>query len=173
MPSRQWALPALVIVLVVGALHKMTLASDAPGVSAPLDHLAVAALVIETRSGERHDFRIYEARTPEERSRGLMFVTELAPDQGMLFDSGQTEHSAMWMRNTPLSLDMLFVLPDGSIARIERETIPYSRTLIPSGVPVRAVLELRGGVAAELSIGAGDRVIHPIFETPAAGPDTP
>ena len=168
MKSRHWALPALLIFLTVGALHRMTLASDNPGAS--LDHLAVSALVIETAGGERHHFRVYEARTPEARRRGLMFVTDLALDEGMIFDSGGVEHAAMWMRNTPLPLDMLFVLPDGRIARIERETVPYSRKIIHSGVPVRAVVEINGGMAAELGIREGDRVIHPLLD-PAAGAD--
>ena len=100
-----------------------------------------------------------------------MFVTDLAPDEGMLFDAGGVAHSSMWMRNTPLSLDMLFILPDGRISRIERETVPYSRTLIHSGVPVRAVLELNGGIAAELAIRDGDRVVHPIFAAEDTVPD--
>ncbi len=162
MKSRHWTLPALLILVAVGALHRMTLASDHSGAS--LDHLPVSTLVIETAGGEQHRFRVYEARTPEARSRGLMFVTDLALDEGMLFDSGGVEHAAMWMRNTPLSLDMLFVLPDGQIARIERETVPYSRAIIPSGVPVRAVVELNGGIAAELGIREGDRVLHSLFE---------
>jgi hypothetical protein len=87
----------------------------------------------------------------------------------MLFDSGRVEHASMWMRNTPLSLDMLFVLPDGEIARIERETVPYSRTIITSGRPVRAVVELNGGITAELGIRAGDRVVHPVFGTREPG----
>ena len=163
MTSRQWMLPSLLILVVVGALHRMTLASDAPAVSARLDHLPVSELDIVTRGGERHRFRVYEARSPEARNRGLMFVTELAADEGMIFDSGAVEHSAMWMRNTPLSLDMLFVLPDGRIARIERETVPYSRSLIHSGVPVRAVVEINGGIAAELGIRDGDRIVHRLF----------
>ena len=162
MKSRQWALPATLIVLVIGVLHSMTLASDAP-TGASLDHLPVTEVVIETARGERHPFRVYVARRPEERSRGLMFVTELASDEGMLFDAGHTEETAMWMRNTPLSLDMLFLLDDGTVGHIARETVPYSRKLIPSEVLTRAVLEINGGMAGELGIKEGDRAIHPIF----------
>lgn len=167
MKSHHWTLPTLVLTLAVAALHHMTLAAESTG--ARLDHLPVSELFIDTSAGERHRFRVYEARTPAERSRGLMFVTDLAFDEGMLFDSGRVEHASMWMRNTPLSLDMLFVFPDGEIARIERETVPYSRTIIPSGRPVRAVVELNGGIAAELGIRAGDRVVHPLFGTPEPG----
>ena len=172
MKSRQWALPATLIVLVIGVLHSMTLASDAPG-GASLDHLPVTEVAIETARGERHVFQTYIARLPEERSRGLMFVTELASNEGMLFDSGKTEETAMWMRNTPLSLDMLFLLDDGTVGRIERETVPYSRKLIPSGVPTRAVLEINGGIAGELGIREGDRAIHPIFEADPGANDAP
>ena len=161
MKTRHWTLPTLIILLLIGILHRLTFAADRPGVS--LDHLPVSALVIETAAGERHRFRVYEAVSPEERRRGLMFVTDLAPDEGMLFDSGGVEPATMWMRNTPLSLDMLFVRPDGTIARIERETVPYSRRLIHSGTPVRGVLEINGGIAVELGIGEGDRVLHPLF----------
>jgi hypothetical protein len=167
MKSHHWTLPTLVLTLAVAALHHMTLAAESTG--ARLDHLPVSELFIDTSTGERHRFRVYEARTPEERSRGLMFVTDLDLDEGMLFDSGRVEHATMWMRNTPLSLDMLFVFPDGEIARIERETVPYSRKLIQSGRPVRAVVELNGGIAAELGIRAGDRVIHPLFGTQGPG----
>ena len=164
MKSHHWLLPTLILLAAVGALHRMPLAAETT-TGAQLDHLPVSELIVETASGERHRFRVYEARTPEQRSRGLMFVTDLAADEGMLFDSGVVEHATMWMRNTPLSLDMLFVLPGGEIGRIERETVPYSRKLIPSGQPVRAVVELNGGVAAELGIRAGDRVIHPLIGT--------
>lgn len=166
MKSRHWTLPILLMLLAVGALHRLTIAAE-PVAGASLDHLPVSELVILTADGGRHRFRVYEARRPEERSRGLMFVTELAPDEGMIFDSGGVEPATMWMRNTPLSLDMLFVRADGTIARIERETVPYSRRLIHSGTPVRAVIELLGGTAAELGIHADDRVLHPLFPAPA------
>jgi uncharacterized membrane protein (UPF0127 family) len=167
MKTRHRSLPILVILAVLGAHQHPALAQERAGAS--LDHLRVSELWIETAAGERHRFRVYEARSPEERRRGLMFVTDLDPDEGMLFDSGRVEHESMWMRNTPLPLDMLFVRADGSIARIERETVPYSRTLIHSGTPVRAVIELNGGIAAELGIRAGDRVEHPLFETGGEG----
>ena len=167
MKTRLWPLPLLVMLAIVGAHQRASLAAERPG--ARLDHLPVSELWIETAAGERHRFRVYEARSPEERSRGLMFVTDLDPDEGMLFDSGGIEPASMWMRNTPLPLDMLFVRADGSIARIERETVPYSRKLIHSGVPVRAVIELNGGIAAELDIRAGDRVDHPLFGTGGGG----
>ena len=120
-------------------------------------------LWIETAEG-RFEFQVEMASTPAQRNRGLMFRDELAADRGMLFDFQQTQPVTMWMRNTLISLDMLFVREDGRISRIVAETEPLSDRTIGSGGPVRAVLELRGGRAAELGIRPGDRLVHPMFE---------
>ena len=85
-------------------------------------------------------------------------------DQGMLFDFGRIEPVAMWMQNTYLPLDMLFIRADGTIARIAANTEPLSTRTIPSGEPVLAVLELNAGTAAKLGIKPGDRVEHPVFK---------
>ena len=92
-----------------------------------------------------------------------MYVTELAADEGMLFDFGTPSIQGMWMKNTLLSLDMLFIREDGSISSIARDTVPYSRKTIVSEEPVKAVLELRGGVCKLLDIAPGDMVLHPVF----------
>jgi uncharacterized membrane protein (UPF0127 family) len=94
-----------------------------------------------------------------------MFVTRMDPDEGMLFDFGRQGPVSMWMKNTPLSLDMLFVEADGRILRIERETRPLSTGTIPSGGNVLAVVELLAGTAERLGIEAGDRVGHRLFAT--------
>jgi uncharacterized protein len=120
-------------------------------------------LWIETAE-ERLEFQVEIAKSPAQRSRGLMFRDELADDGGMLFDFERSQPVTMWMRNTLISLDMLFVREDGTISRIVAETEPMSDRTIGSGGPVRAVLELRGGRAAELGIRPGDRLIHPIFD---------
>ena len=131
------------------------------------DHLS--PLAIETASG-RHEFQVELARTPEQRARGLMFRRELAEDRGMLFDFGAARPVTMWMRNTYIPLDMLFIEPDGSILRIEHDAQPLAEAIIPSGGPVKAVLELPGGTAARLGIRSGDHVFHPIFgDRPAGG----
>ena len=93
-----------------------------------------------------------------QRANGLMFRTELAPDAGMLFVFDTVGPMTMWMKNTYISLDMLFVAADGRISRIARNTTPFSERMIASGGPVRAVLELRGGTASKLGIKPGDRV---------------
>jgi hypothetical protein len=95
--------------------------------------------------------------------QGLMFRQELAPDSGMLFDFKQPTLATMWMRNTLIPLDMLFVDTTGRIVNIHERAVPQSDAIISAAAPVRAVIELNGGTAARLGIKAGDRVIFPIF----------
>ena len=125
-------------------------------------------LGIVSRNG-RHAFAVEVMRTDADRSRGLMFRRAMAPDRGMLFDFEQSAPISMWMKNTILPLDMLFIRADGSIARIAADTEPYSTKVIPSGEPVLAVLELNAGTAAKLGIRAGDRVEHPLFPGRSSG----
>ncbi len=125
-------------------------------------------LSIETATGV-HAFEVEVARTPEHRRVGLMFRAELAANGGMLFDFGLNRPVAMWMKNTFISLDMLFIDATGCIVRIEAETTPFSEEHIASGAPVRAVLELTAGRAAAIGAAPGDRVSHPMFEDTADG----
>lgn len=119
---------------------------------------------LSVQSGdETHAFTVELATTPEEIQQGLMFRESLAPDAGMLFDFGVTRQASMWMKNTRISLDMLFILEDGRVIAIARNTQPGSLRSVGPGVPVRAVLEIPGGRAKELGIEPGDTVIHPIF----------
>jgi uncharacterized membrane protein (UPF0127 family) len=141
----------------LAALHTMTLAS---GVSSELPE---ESATIVTADGHRHVLRLHVARTPEHRRRGLMFVTRLDPDEGMLFDFEVPRSVSMWMKNTPLSLDILFVRADGRIANIARHTRPFSKTMIPSHGDVLGVIELNAGSTARLGIRAGDSVVHPLF----------
>ncbi len=119
-------------------------------------------LTIVTATG-RHDFKVELALTPQQRARGLMFRKNLAADAGMLFDFGIPGKVAMWMKNTLIPLDMLFIKPGGIIANIAFGTTPLSLVPAPSNGPVRGVLELKAGTAARLGIRPGDRVMHPIF----------
>ena len=111
----------------------------------------------------RHAFEVEVMREEADRAQGLMYRRSLAPDRGMLFDFGRVEPVSMWMKNTYLSLDMLFIRPDGTIAGIASDTEPLSTRTISSGEPVNGVLELPAGTAARLGIKAGDRVEHPMF----------
>ncbi len=113
-----------------------------------------------TRTG-RHPITVEWAVTPAERSKGLMFRTSMPEDAGMLFDFGSDQDVAFWMHNTPLSLDMVFIASDGIVKRIAARATPYSDTEIPSGSPVRYVLEINGGRAAALGLAPGDRVVIP------------
>jgi uncharacterized protein len=139
-----------------------------PIASASLGHAepqsyATAALII-TASGS-HRFNVELAATPEQMERGLMFRQELAPDAGMLFDFKQPTMAAMWMHNTLIPLDMLFVDAKGRIVNIHERAVPRSDAIIAATSPVRAVIELNGGTASRLGIKPGDRVIFPIFNS--------
>jgi uncharacterized protein len=110
-----------------------------------------------------HAFTVELATNDAERERGLMFRKELPQGQGMLFDFQRDQPVAFWMHNTYISLDMIFIRGDGRIARIAENAKPESDDLIPSGAPVRAVLEVIAGTARQLGIKAGDRVVGSIF----------
>jgi uncharacterized membrane protein (UPF0127 family) len=126
----------------------------------------VEPLEIVTRSGV-HVFDVELAVTPDERSKGLMFRRELPPGRGMLFDFEGEGPVAMWMRNTYVSLDMVFIRADGVVHRIEAHTEPLSERIIASQGPVTAVLELAAGEAERLKLRPGDRVLHPAFKNGA------
>ena len=115
---------------------------------------------------DRFEFQVEMAVSPAQRSQGLMFREDLDEDRGMLFDFGQPQQATMWMRNTYVPLDMLFIDEHGRITQIAADTQPLSDAVIASRTPVRAVLELRGGVSAKLGIKPGDQVIHPLFSEP-------
>jgi len=116
-----------------------------------------------TSSNGAHDFTVETAKTEAEQQRGLMFRTGIAPNGGMLFapyppGGGGPKEASFWMKNTPSPLDIIFIRPDGTIATIAENTVPFSETPIPSGEPVAAVLEIDGGRSAELGIAEGDKV---------------
>ena len=119
-------------------------------------------LEIVTRNGV-HTFIVEVAVNDEERERGLMFRRELPEGRGMLFDFKHDMNATMWMKNTYISLDMIFILADGRIQRIAENTTPESTAIIAAGAPVRAVLEVIGGTAKKLGIRAGDRVASPLL----------
>lgn len=122
------------------------------------------SLVIETAAGERHAFTVELALTGEQQARGLMHRESLAEDAGMLFVYPRDRMISMWMRNTLISLDMLFLDRRGRIVRIAERTTPLSDATISSGRPARAVLEVPAGTARRLGLATGDRVLHAAFE---------
>ena len=132
----------------------------------PQPELPKERIVIVTRDGKKHEFRVEMAVDPGQQSIGLMFRPRVAENGGMLFDWGTSRKSQMWMRNTIVSLDMLFIDQEGNIRTIAERTIPQSLAVIDSQVPVRATLELAAGTALKLDIRVGDKVMHRIFNTP-------
>ena len=116
-----------------------------------------AEVRIGTAAGVRL-FHVELAETPEQRARGLMFRRALAPDAGMLFLFPERERPTMWMANTWLPLDMLFIAADGRVVHIFPNAVPRSRLTVSSPRPARMVLELGGGTARRLGIAPGDRL---------------
>jgi uncharacterized membrane protein (UPF0127 family) len=129
----------------------------------PLDAFPQSSLAIEA-SGKRHEFAVWIADTTPRRAQGLMFVKSLAPMRGMLFVYPEARVVSMWMKNTLIPLDMLFVAGDGRIIRIAQRTRPQSLEQITSMGPVVAVIELAGGESARLGIEHGARVLHPALK---------
>jgi uncharacterized membrane protein (UPF0127 family) len=132
------------------------------GSAGRLSAVDLQPLEIVSKTGV-HTFAVEMAVTPEEQAKGLMFRRELPEGQGMLFDFQREQPATFWMKNTYISLDMIFIRADGRILRIAEDTVPLSEALVPSGGPVRAVLEVVAGTAKKLGIAPGDRVAHPIF----------
>lgn len=122
-----------------------------------------APAVIQTAKGPQQ-FDVEMATYQDQRGRGLMCRKTLAANAGMLFDFGFDQDVYMWMKNTLIPLDMLFIRTDGTIAKIASRTVPMSETTIASGEYVRAVLELPGGTADRLGIKVGDKLTKPVFK---------
>jgi len=120
-------------------------------------------LKIRTLKGE-NSFEVELAVTERQHSQGLMYRRSMAANAGMLFDYGSMRHIRMWMKNTYLPLDMIFIDSKGKIINIVERTIPHSLSVISSRGRVRAVLELNSGTASRLGIIEGDRVVHSIFQ---------
>ena len=153
MLTRRAILPLLVLLAAPGFGH---------AAEPQLQHFVTSHLTIVSASGP-HRFTVELAETPAQMEQGLMFRRTLAPDSGMLFDFKQPTMATMWMRNTLIPLDMLFVNQQGWIVNIAQRAVPESDATIAAAAPVRAVIELNGGTAERLGIKPGDRVLYPIF----------
>ena len=121
-------------------------------------------LSIITSNGSRHNFLVEVARTEEEKKIGLMFRKTLAKNAGMLFLYKREALRLMWMKNTFIPLDILFIDKKGVIKRVVKRTVPHSLATISSRQSVLAVLELRGGITSSLDIKKGDRIEYPAFK---------
>jgi uncharacterized membrane protein (UPF0127 family) len=127
----------------------------------PLSAFPSERIVIETRSARRHVFEAWRADQPATRAQGLMFVEQLPPDRAMIFLYDPPQRVGMWMKNTLLPLDMLFVDQRGCVVRVHQRAEPGSLETIDSGVRVVLVVELAGGSASARGIARGDRVLRP------------
>ena len=143
------------------------LADSVPkGVSAPADvaekpyELLQRLVGLTTNKGGMQRILVELAVTPEEWEHGLMGRTDLADDAGMLFDFGAERPIAMWMKDTPLSLDMLFIADNGRVVAIARDTVPFSEAVIRAPQPVRYVLEVRGGQSALWGVEPGAQLVQ-------------
>lgn len=134
-----------------------------PPFAATLEDMAYCdPQVVELRGGwGRARLSVAVADDPAERARGLMFVTDLAPDAGMLFVFERPGPVAFWMRNTLIPLDMIFADGEGRVVRVHENAVPRDETPIPGGDAVQYVLEVNGGRAAEIGITEGDLLRHP------------
>jgi uncharacterized protein len=133
----------------IGVAQSMTIES--------LTHFPRTALEIDAR-GHRDRFEVWIADTPARQEQGLMFVRDLPADEGMLFPQESPQVAHFWMKNTYIPLDMVFVGEDRRVAKVIANARPFSLDVLSSDVPVIAVLEIRGGEAAQLGIHVGDRV---------------
>ena len=130
--------------------------------AAPAGAASFQPLEIVTKNGVQV-FSVEMATTAEEKETGLMYRKELPDGKGMLFDFNPEQEISMWMKNTYVSLDMIFIRADGRILRIAENTEPMSTKIISSRGPARAVLEVVAGTAQKYGIRPGDRVGHPLF----------
>jgi len=154
--SRLLALASLLMIVACAAL-----ASD----TEELDRLFLrSTLQIATPDARLHRFRIWIAADDARRARGLMFVKRLDEDQGMLFVYASEQRIGMWMKNTFIPLDMLFIDRTGKVLQVVENTTPFSLETIESKQPAAAVLELPGGTAARLKIVPGAIVMHEVFK---------
>jgi uncharacterized membrane protein (UPF0127 family) len=147
--ARAWLAVAAIIVLGAAVIGEVRAAS-------------FQTLEIATKSGVQI-FTVEMATTAEEKETGLMNRKELADGKGMLFDFSPEQQISMWMKNTYISLDMIFIRADGRILRIAENTEPMSTKIISSGGLARGVLEVPAGTAQKYGIAPGDRVAHPLF----------
>lgn len=158
---------SIVAVLLLAAAYLPAAYAGSPGEDIEFE---TDQLVVETRTGS-HAFEIEIARSAEERAHGLMYREELAEGHGMLFIYPGEGPVSMWMRNTYLSLDIIFIRGNGEIAAIETDAKPLSSELMSSETAVHAVLEVPAGTTEKLGIEIGDRVRHDTFIVDETAPD--
>jgi uncharacterized membrane protein (UPF0127 family) len=138
------------------------LAQSAP--PEPLSAFPQSLLAIRTSGGKVVNFKIWEADTPKREEQGMMFIREMDEHTGMLFMFPENKPVSMWMKNTYVSLDLLFLNAQGKIDYIAEKATPRSEAIIGPPTPEFAVLELKGGVCERFGIKVGDKVLHKNFK---------
>ncbi|AVA21433.1 hypothetical protein NXC24_CH01789 [Rhizobium sp. NXC24] len=146
---------AIVALFLVGASAPAFAAQAASEKSMAFDS---EPLSIKTAKGVTHKFTVELALTEPQLEFGLMYRKSMPDDHGMLFDFGAPRPVMMWMKNTVLPLDMLFLDRSGVVTHIQENAVPYSETIISSGGSVLYVIELNGGIARKLGLAVGDKV---------------
>ncbi len=154
---RRFVLTLLVAALAACSPGTGGAAPTAAKVVHPESGLEVIPLTVTSASGV-HEFKVEVAASMVAQAKGLMFRTKLGPDEGMIFPMDPPRGASFWMRNTVISLDLIFVAPDGRISNIAANAVPYDETPLLSVGKVKGVLEIPGGRAAELGIAPGDKV---------------
>jgi uncharacterized protein len=132
----------------------------------PLSAFPQSLLAIRTDSGKVVNFKVWEADTPRREEQGLMFIREMDAHTGMLFMFPENRPVTMWMKNTYVSLDLLFLNAQGKIDYIAARATPLSETIIGPPTPEFAVLELKGGACEQFGIKLGDKILHKNFKKP-------
>ncbi|MGC3981666.1 MAG: DUF192 domain-containing protein [Steroidobacteraceae bacterium] len=155
--------PVLMGLLLALSLINVSCAADPQLKLEPLSNFPQSSLVILTPDARQHSFKVWVADTDTHREQGLMFVKSLDENTGMLFVFDQPQTIQMWMKNTLISLDMVFIDTNGRVDSVVANAKPLSLSIIDSKRTVLGVLELAGGSAAKLGIRAGAVVKHPFF----------
>jgi uncharacterized protein len=153
-----WSWLGLCAVLAAFAFVPATLRADSLPPQTGLEKLEIV-----TSSG-RHVFSVEVMRSDRDRERGLMFRRFLPKDRGMLFDFEVEQPVMMWMKNTYLPLDMIFISRSGKVVGLAENTEPLSEKIIPSGAPAYGVLEVNAGTVARIGLRIGDTIRHPAFD---------
>jgi len=156
--TRAHLIAALALTLLAGAAAPRLRAQDAV---LPLDLASfprTELTITQAQPTRVHAFRVWVADTPQRAEQGLMFVSDLPESEGMVFPLELPRVENMWMKNTYIELDMLFIGTNGRVTKIIERAVPMSLQTLSSGAPVAAVLELKGGLAAKLGLKVGDAV---------------
>jgi uncharacterized membrane protein (UPF0127 family) len=157
------------ISFVLGTLMMLLSANAAlpeAGAPEPLTAFPQSLLAIKSTTGKVVNFKIWTADTEQREQQGLMFIRDMDEHAGMLFMFPQNQRVSMWMKNTYISLDLLFLNAQGKIDYIAAKATPRSETIIGPPTPEYAVLELKGGACERLGIKVGDVVLHKNFKKP-------